>query len=135
MPNVCRGFTLMKKLLFFLSFFVLVLSLAVSPKMAFAQSDGCAVNEIQTDFGCWPNDPDGFVQAFYNVGLAFVAGIAILAIIVGGYTIMTSQGNPEKLNVGKSWIFYAIVGLLLAVFGYVFIQVVVVDVLRVPGFS
>ncbi len=103
------------------------------PTVAYAQS--CDVGYVATDFGCWPGNPIGFVQEFYSVGLAFVAGIAILALIAGGYTIMTSQGNPERVNVGKSWIFYAIVGLLLAIFGYVFIEVVVVDVLKVPGFS
>jgi len=95
----------------------------------------CALNEIQTDFGCMPNDPIGFVQKFYGIGLGFVAGIALITLILGGYTIMTSQGNPYRVNVGKSYIFYSISGLLLAIFGFVFIQVVVVDILHVPGFK
>lgn len=99
--------------------------------------DACdfAAGEIYTDFGCFPGDPIGFAQKFYGVGLAFVAGIALLALIIGGYSIMTSRGEPQKVNAGKSWIFYAIAGLLLAIFGYVFIEVVVVDILKVPGFS
>jgi|SRR5579885_807022 len=95
----------------------------------------CAANEIQTDFGCMPNDPIGFVQKFYGIGLGFVAGIALLTLIWGGYTILTSRGDPVRLNVGKSYIIYAIVGLLLAIFGFVFIQVVVVDILHIPGFK
>ena len=39
----------------------------------------CAAAEIATDFGCFPNDPVGFVQKFYSVGLGFVAGIALIA--------------------------------------------------------
>ena len=124
----------MKKLLLLFSLFILLFVTGVYPGSAYAQGV-CDVGYITTDFGCWPNNPIGFVQEFYGVGLAFVAGIAILALIVGGYTIMTSRGDPGRVNIGKSWIFYAIVGLLLAVFGYVFIQVVVVDVLRVPGFN
>lgn len=95
----------------------------------------CALNEIATDFGCLPNDPIGFVQKFYGIGLSFVAAVALLALIVGGYTIMTSRGDPRRVESGKSYIFYAIAGLLLAIFGYVFIQVIVVDVLHVPGFG
>ncbi|HSX09473.1 MAG TPA: hypothetical protein VLF93_04935 [Candidatus Saccharimonadales bacterium] len=95
----------------------------------------CAANEIATDLGCFPNDPVGFVQKFYGVGLGFVAGIALLALIWGGYSIMTSRGDPYRVNIGKSYIFYAIAGLLLAIFGYVFIQTVIVDILHVPGFS
>ncbi|HVA96513.1 MAG TPA: hypothetical protein VND99_02570 [Candidatus Acidoferrales bacterium] len=95
----------------------------------------CAANEIATDFGCLPNDPIGFVQKFYGIGLGFVAGVALLALIWGGYSIMTSRGDPHRVNIGKSYIYYAIAGLLLAIFGYVFIQTVLVDILHVPGFS
>lgn len=89
----------------------------------------------QTDLGCIPNDPFGFVTKFYGIGLGFVGAVALLFMIYGGYIILTSQGNPDKLNNGKSYIFYALAGLLLAVFGYVFIQVVIVDILKIPGFS
>jgi len=95
----------------------------------------CGANEVYTDFGCFPNDPVGFVQKFYGVGLGFVAGVALLALIWGGYSIMTSRGDPHRVNIGKSYIYYAIAGLLLAIFGYVFIQTVLVDILHVPGFS
>ncbi len=95
----------------------------------------CSLNEISTDFGCFPNDPVGFVQKFYGVGLGFVAGVALLALIYGGYAIMTSRGDPARVNNGKSYIYYAIAGLLLAIFGFVFIQTVLVDILHVPGFS
>lgn len=95
----------------------------------------CALNEIATDFGCFPNDPVGFAQKFYGVGLGFIGGIALLALIYGGYIIMTSRGDPQRVNNGKSYIYYAIAGLMLAIFGFVFIQVVMVDILHVPGFS
>ena len=95
----------------------------------------CAINEVATDFGCWPNDPIGFVQKFYGVGLAFVAAVSLVALIIGGYSIMTSRGDPQRVNAGKSWIFYAIGGLLLAIFGYVLIQTVLADILKIPGFS
>lgn len=95
----------------------------------------CTINEISTDFGCFPNDPVGFVQKFYAVGLGFVAMVSLLTLIIGGYTLMTSKGDPSRVNAGKSWIFYSIGGLLVAIFGYVIIQVVAVDILKIPGFS
>jgi hypothetical protein len=95
----------------------------------------CSIKEISTDFGCFPNDPIGFVQRFYGIGLSFVAMIALLALIYGGYIILTSAGDPRKVSNGKSYIFYAIAGLMLAIFGFVFIQVVLVEILKVPGFS
>jgi len=33
----------------------------------------CAANQIATDLGCFPNDPVGFAQQFYGVGLGFIA--------------------------------------------------------------
>ncbi len=95
----------------------------------------CALNEIQTDFGCWPNDPVGFVEKFYGYGIGFVGGLALLMLIWGGYTILTSRGQPHQLNVGKSYIVYALAGLLLAIFGYVFFTYIAVDILNLPGFS
>jgi len=95
----------------------------------------CAVNQIGTDFGCMPADPIGFVQKFYGIGLGFVGMVALVALIWGGYSIMTSRGDPHRVTIGKSYIFYAIAGLMLAIFGYVFIQTVLVDILHVPGFS
>lgn len=95
----------------------------------------CKLDEVQTDFGCFPNDPIGFVQKFYGYGVSFVGGLSLLMLIWGGYTILTSRGEPGQLNVGKSYIIYAIVGLLLAIFGYVFFQLIAVDILHLPGFK
>jgi len=92
------------------------------------------ITDINTDFGCFPNDPIGFVQRFYGIGLGFVGAVSLIAIIIGGYTILTSRGEPQRVNTGKSWIFYAIGGLLVAIFGYVIIQTVAVDILKIPGF-
>ncbi len=93
------------------------------------------INDINTDFGCFPNDPIGFVLAFYRIGLPFVGGVALIILMIGGYTLMTSQGDPQRVRSGKAWIYYAIGGLLLAVFGYVIIQTIAGDILKIPGFS
>ncbi len=89
---------------------------------------------VQTDLGCIPNDPFAFVTKFYGIGLGVIGGVALRFIIFGGYTILTSQGQPDKISKGKSYIYYAIAGLLLAIFGYVLIQIIAVDVLHIPGF-
>lgn len=89
---------------------------------------------VLSDFGCIPNNPVGFIGKFYSIGLGFIGGVAILAILYGAYIIMTSSGDPQRLRNGKSYIFYAISGLLLTIFGYIFVQVVIRDILKVPGF-
>lgn len=92
-------------------------------------------NDIRTDFGCLPNDPIGFVAKFYGWGLSLIGLVGLVFLIIGGYHILLSRGDPSRLNVGRSYILYAIIGILLAIFGFVFIQVVTSDVLKIPGFN
>ena len=95
----------------------------------------CKMDEVQTELGCMPNDPVGFVKKFYGFGLAFVGMVSLLTLMLGGYDILTSKGDPRRVNVGKSYIYSSIAGLLLAIFGYMIIRVIVVDLLKIPGFS
>ena len=94
----------------------------------------CAVNEVATELGCLPNNPIGFVEKFYGIGLSLIGMVGFLFLIYGGYNVMTSAGNPEKLQKGKEYIFYAIAGLLLSVFGFVFIELIAGGILKIPGF-
>jgi len=48
---------------------------------------------------------------------------------------MTSRGNPAQISNAKSYSFYAIAGSLLAIFGFVLIQAIAVDILHIPGFN
>lgn len=93
------------------------------------------VKEFITDLGCIPYDPAAFAGKFYGIGLGLIAGTSLLFFIFGSYLIMTSRGNSRQLNTGKSYLLYALFGLLLAIFGFVIIQVVIVDILKIPGFS
>lgn len=95
----------------------------------------CEANEVATDLGCLPNDPVGFIQQFYGWGLSLIGLVGLLFLIYGGYHVLTSGGNPEKLQKGKEYIVYSIIGLLLAFFGFVFIQFIAGGVLRIPGFE
>lgn len=96
-------------------------------------SGSCPSDEVATEVGCLPKDPVQFITSFYGIGLSLIGGVAVIFIIIGGYTILTSRGNPNQVNVGKSYILYSILGLLLAIFGYVFIEVFLVDILQLPG--
>lgn len=88
-----------------------------------------------TDFGCIPQDPILFAQKFYSIILGLIGGVSLLFIIYGGYLTMTSRGDRERLKKAKSYIAYAIAGLLLAIFGFVFIKIIAVDILHIPGFG
>ncbi len=58
--------------------------------------------------------------ASYLLGL--VGGLALLFIIIGGFTYMTSGDDLEKLAKAKRTILYAIVGLVLSLLSYVMVS-------------
>lgn len=121
----------MKRSAFIVSLLAIISSY-IYPIQALA---ACADGEQATDIGCIPTTPAEFVGKFYGYGLGMIGGVSVLFIMIGGFFILTSQGDPVRLSIGKSYISYAIIGLLLAIFGFVFISVVVVDILRIPGFN
>lgn len=99
-------------------------------------ADTCSDGQTLVDgIGCVPIDTGGFVSQFYGIGLGLIGGVSVLFIILGGYFILASQGDPVKLATGRSYITYAVIGLLLAIFGFVFTTIVAVDILRIPGFN
>jgi|SRR5579859_3259339 len=95
----------------------------------------CTTSEVKTDFGCIPMDPAGFVGKFYGIGLSLIGGVAVLFIIYGGYLFLSSQGNQMNVEKGKTYLTYAIIGLLFAIFGFVFIKLIAIDLLHIPGFQ
>lgn len=126
-----------KILLFGIIVLASVLVFSFSPQHVFAQTPTpvvCPAGSVPSDLGCIPQDPVGFVQTFYGWGLGFLGFVVVIFFIIGGYELMTSRGDSEKLNRGKSFIIYAIAGTLLAIFGFVFIDIIT-GALKIPGFS
>lgn len=116
------------------------LSFLTIPVAQAADSAGakvCDINtEIATDFGCFKvGDPATFTTRLYGIGLGFVGGVALIFIIWGGYLILSSQGDVEKLQKGKSYIVSSVIGVILAIAGFAFYQIISVDVLKIPGFK
>lgn len=103
--------------------------------IAVALAANCGQGEISTDIGCIPNAPEGFASAIYQYGLTLIGGVALIFIMYGGYLILSSQGDPEKLKIGKSYIIYSLVGLIMALTGFVFYQTVAKNILKIPGFQ
>lgn len=90
---------------------------------------------VWTAIGCVPVTLDGFVGAILPFAIGIAGGIAFLLILFGALQIMTSAGNPEKLNAGRELVTSAIVGLLLIIFSVFILQLIGVQILRIPGFT
>lgn len=90
---------------------------------------------IQSAIGCIPTGslPEtlGFVLKF---ALGAAGGVIVLMLIITGYGLLTSQGNPEKLAAAKENVVSIFSGLILIVFSLVLLQTIGADILGLPGF-
>lgn len=99
------------------------------------EGDSKGKTGIQSAIGCIPTEslPEtlGFVLKF---ALGAAGGVIILMLIVTGYGILTSQGNPEKLAAAKENVVSIFSGLILIVFSLVLLQTIGANILGLPSF-
>lgn len=103
------------------------------PCLEFDDKGSCI--RLNTALGNISTDPAKLVSFILQFLLFISGGIAVLLIISGGYRMMTSQGNPEQLQGARETITSAIVGLLFIIFSLVLLEIIGVDILRIPGFG
>lgn len=89
---------------------------------------------IDTALGKIPTSFEGFISALFGILLSVSGGLALILIIISGYRIMASQGNPEKLKEAKESLTSAIIGLLFIIFSSFILKVIGVDILQIPSF-
>ncbi|MBI4089833.1 MAG: peptidoglycan-binding protein [Candidatus Kerfeldbacteria bacterium] len=81
--------------------------------------------KVTVDQACGFND---FVQLFINLanwGLAILAIIATFFFIWGGFGLLTSAGNQEKIKAGKSTLWGATFGIVIVLGSWLVINLVV----------
>lgn len=106
------------------------------PTCDFYTGDGNYITGIRTAIGCIPvENTQELTKFLLSVGLGISGGIALLLIVYAGFLIMTSQGNPQRLQAGKELLTAALSGLLLVVFSATLLRLIGVNILRIPGFG
>lgn len=66
--------------------------------------------------------------------LGFAGGIALFFIIYAGFQIITSAGDPKKVQSGRELLTSSISGLLFLLFSVFILRFIGVDILEIPGF-
>lgn len=99
----------------------------------FNRSTG-SCDSIQTPFGPISTDVGGFIRSLLGLILSVAGGIVVILIIISGYRLMTSSGNPERVQAAREQLTSAIVGLLFIIFSLVILQLITKDILGLPGF-
>jgi|GEM_PF-2249557 hypothetical protein len=89
---------------------------------------GCVDEVIGKDF---LSSSCGSITVFFDLAFSIITylfgiigGIALLYFIYGGFILILSQGNSEKVEQGKAVIMAAVLGILIAFGGYALIQFV-----------
>jgi hypothetical protein len=105
--------------------------------MVFADGD-CGLSKgtgVSTAIGCIDTgNPADLVNKVLSIGVGIGGGVAFLLILIGGFQILTSAGNPEQLAAGRETVTSAIVGLLLIIFSIFILRLIGVNILAIPGF-
>ena len=87
---------------------------------AFARFGGDMPNIAGTPEGGADQTADSIVQVI-NIVLGFLALIAVIFVIVGGFRIMMAGGNEENVTKGRKTIIYALIGLVIIFFSRVIV--------------
>lgn len=95
----------------------------------------CPGGFCQTALGNINTDPVGFVKSLFVILLSLSGGVAIALIMISGYRLMASGGNPEKVQAAREQLTSAIVGLLFIIFSMTILQIIGVSILHIPGFQ
>lgn len=88
-----------------------------------------------TAIGPIRTSPTNFITNAIQLVLGLGGGILLLFLIINGYRLMASQGDPEKVKEARESIVSAIAGLLLVIFSIALLQLITVDILGIPGFT
>lgn len=90
---------------------------------------------IDTAIGCIPIEQQGMITFFLKWAIGIAGGIAFILIIIASFQIMTSQGDPKRLQAGKELLNSAIMGLILLIFSVFILRIIGVRILQIPGLS
>lgn len=85
-------------------------------------------NVGENDWNLVDGEGEGSLVDAFAAVIGFIASLlavlAILVIVVAGVLYITSGGDEGRIATAKSWLTYAIVGLIVALLAYVIVQAV-----------
>lgn len=105
---------------------VVFLVFCAAPLFAFAGSTAAVtINpNIPGVYNVSTAGPCGWIVNFYNFALIMAGILAFGAIVFGGFKYATSAGNASKQSEGRSWIWSALLGVLLLAAAYLVLHTI-----------
>jgi hypothetical protein len=85
-------------------------------------------------FGCTETSAGGFTNNISQVITGVIGGLGFLGFLYGGFLLLVSQGDPERIGRGKKIITGSVVAVLIVVFAVAILQFAGEQV-GIPGFG
>ncbi|OGH84677.1 MAG: hypothetical protein A2261_00455 [Candidatus Magasanikbacteria bacterium RIFOXYA2_FULL_44_8] len=119
-----RGGEYMKKIIATLAVLSMLLGGMVVAQSAYAATDTLPidVNTLGLTYGAktglGTKDVRETVAAIIKTAMGLLGIVAVVIILIGGFTWMTAGGNDEKIGEAKKWIFAGVIGLAIILSAY-----------------
>lgn len=86
---------------------------------------GCSIPAEESN-----TDLMGTLQVVVNVILSVLGIVAVIVIIIGGFTYMTSAGDASKAAKARNTILYGVIGLIIALLAFAIVNFVLNGVFK-----
>lgn len=116
--------------------FILMLLFAYSISFAQTPTEVCKGGVCDTAIGqINATSTVGIIEIIFRNVVAIAGVSAVILLLIGGYRIMMSKGDKEKLQNARETITSAVLGLVFIVLSLVILQIIGVDILHIPLFT
>lgn len=91
---------------------------------------------VWTGLGCFPVNIGALVsQTIIKLAVGLGGFMSFMVFVYGAFLVLTSAGDTERIQSGKKHISFALKGLLLIIFGVFILQIITINILKIPGFN
>ena len=128
-----QGNRLSKKL-FFISFFILLVTVFFIPQISFATGVNVGL-EYGDATGLSNTDPRIILARIIQIALGFLGILAVGLIMYGGFLWMTSNGDDSKIDNAKNILRNTVIGLIIILSAFAITTFLLNRILGATGFS
>ena len=109
----------MKKTFLKIGSVAMTIGVALLPFSVRAEEINLYINQLGAPLGNLPTtDIRVIIANIIRIALGLLGIVAVVIILIGGFTWMTAGGSEEKVEKAKQWIGYGVVGLAIILAAY-----------------
>ncbi len=87
------------------------------------------INDVNPG-GTATTDLNTMIKSVLNWVFGIIGIVAVIMIIIGGFNMMISSGDPGKVKKGKDTILYGIIGLIISILAFAIVNFVIGGIFR-----